>query len=162
LLELEQVCHKRLRIIGMVNQQMHVATTIVFARADLSIPGAAVHDDAERDGPGTAEARFFELIARSRPDVIVLDFSHSVGAEADTIGSIKRKTGLPVLVICDPAAPKMEQYRMAGAADCIAAPIDIMGLNRAIQQIMRAGGNAPLLPHLDTQRALADLPRHGA
>jgi len=134
---------------------MSSTATIVFARADLSIPGAAEPAGAEQEGRGAIERRFFELIGRSSPDVIVLDFSGALAAGADTIRAIRRKTDIPILVICNPAPSKMDEYRIAGAVECIAAPIDIIGLNQAIQQIMSATGHGRLLPHRAPQTAEA-------
>jgi two-component system OmpR family response regulator len=43
-------------------------------------------------------------------------------------------------VVCNPEQSKIEDYRIAGAADCIAAPVDIVGLNQTIQRIVRVRG----------------------
>jgi two-component system OmpR family response regulator len=43
-------------------------------------------------------------------------------------------------VVCDPEQPEIENYRIAGAADCIAAPLDIVSLNQTIQRIVRVRG----------------------
>jgi DNA-binding response OmpR family regulator len=134
---------------------MSVAATVVFARADLSIPGAAEPADAEKADPSAVEARFFDLIDRSSPDVIVLDFSRGPIAGAETILAVRRETEVPVLVVCSPEQPKMEEYRIAGAADCIAAPVDIITLNHAIQRLMRARGRGRLPPRRASERASA-------
>jgi hypothetical protein len=65
---------------------MSAATTILFAREDLSIPGGAEIATPGHDGADKVEAHFFELISRSSPDVIVLDFSHAPAAGTNTIG----------------------------------------------------------------------------
>src|SRR5262249_45974398 len=62
---------------------MSAATTIVFAREDLSIPGAAEAGMSGRDRPETVQTRFFDLISRSCPDVIVLDLSRDRGYRHD-------------------------------------------------------------------------------
>ena len=119
---------------------MSAATTILFAREDLSIPGSADSGSPGRDRPDSVQAHFFDLVSRSSPDVIVLDFSRAPAAGADTILTVRRRTEVPILVVCDPAQPQMEDYRIAGAADCIAAPLDIVGLNQTIQRIVRVRG----------------------
>lgn len=119
---------------------MSAATTILFAREDLSIPGSAEVGTPGRDRPDSVQAHFFDLISRSSPDVIVLDFSRAPAAGANTILTVRRRTEVPILVVCSPAQPQMEDYRIAGAADCIAAPVDIVSLNQTIQRIVRIRG----------------------
>jgi two-component system, OmpR family, response regulator len=119
---------------------MNAATTIIFAREDLSIPGAAEARVTGHDRPDTVQAHFFDLINRSSPDVIVLDFSRAPSAGTDTILTVRRRTEIPILVVCSPEQPQIEDYRIAGAADCIAAPVDIISLNQTIQRIVRVRG----------------------
>jgi DNA-binding response OmpR family regulator len=121
---------------------MNAATTIVFAREDLSIPGAAEAEMSGHDRPHTVQAHFFDLISRSSPDVIVLDFSRGPSDGTDTILTVRRRTEIPILVVCSPEQLQMEDYRIAGAADCIAAPVDIISLNQTIQRIVRVRGRA--------------------
>ena len=89
---------------------------------------------------GCGPSPFFELISRSNPDVIVLDFSRATAAGTNTILTVRRRTDIPILVVCSPQQPEIEDYRIAGAADCIAAPVDIVGLNQTIQRIVRVRG----------------------
>src|SRR5271156_1150357 len=119
---------------------MSAATTILFAREDLSIPGGAEFRKPGRDRPDSVQARFFDLITHSSPDVIVLDFSRAPAAGTDTILTVRRRTDVPILVVCSPEQPEMGDYRIAGAADCIAAPVDIVRLNQTIQRIVRVRG----------------------
>lgn len=116
------------------------ATTILFAREDLSIPGGAEAEIPGCDRPDSVQSRFFELISRSSPDVIVLDFSRAPAAGTNTLLTVSRRTEIPILVVCNPQQPQIEDYRIAGAADCIVAPIDIVGLNQTIQRIVRVRG----------------------
>lgn len=109
---------------------MSSAVTVIFAREDLSIPG-----DAE--SPASVEARFFDLIGRSRPDVIVLDLSRAPADGVATILTVCQQTDVPILVVCEAADASFDEYRIAGAADCLPAPVDIIGLNRAIQKILQ-------------------------
>jgi two-component system OmpR family response regulator len=90
-------------------------------------------------------AHFFELVNRSRPDVIVLDFSNRPAAGTETILTIRRQTDIPILVVCDPQPPEPDDYRIAGAADWIPAPVDIIRLNQTIQKIVRvrSGSRSP-------------------
>jgi len=119
---------------------MSAATTILFAREDLSIPGGAEIATPGHDGADKVEAHFFELISRSSPDVIVLDFSHAPAAGTNTILTVRRRTEIPILVVCNPEQLEIEDYRIAGAADCVAAPVDIVSLNQTIQRIVRVRG----------------------
>ena len=120
---------------------MSAATTILFARDDLSIPGGAGIEVRGRDRPDAMHAHFFDLISRSSPDVIVLDFSQAPMTGTNTILTIRRRTDVPILVVCSPEQPEIEDYRIAGAADCIAAPVDIVSLNQTIQRIVRVRGH---------------------
>jgi DNA-binding response OmpR family regulator len=126
---------------------MSAATTILFAREDLSIPGAADAGTPGRDRPGWVQAHFFDLISRSNPDVIILDFSRAPEIGTDTILTVRRRTDIPILVVCNSQQPEIEDYRIAGAADCIAAPVDIVSLNQTIQRIMRVRGSGRPPPH---------------
>ena len=119
---------------------MSAATTILFAREDLSIPGGAEVGMPGHDRADTVQAHFFDLISRSSPDVIVLDFSRAPAAGTNTILTVRRRTEIPILVVCSPEQSEIEDYRIAGAADCIAAPVDIVGLNQTIQRIVRVRG----------------------
>jgi two-component system OmpR family response regulator len=115
---------------------MSVATTIIFARADLSIPGApegAVPMDNQADA---IRRHFFDLLERSRPDVIVLDYSGVPAAGTDTVFKIRRRTDIPILLVCDPTDSRVQEYRIAGANDCVPSPVDIVSLNQALQRIM--------------------------
>ena len=119
---------------------MSAATTILFAREDLSIPGGAVVGMPSLAGPAAVQAHFFDLIDRSSPDIIVLDFSQAPATGTDTILTVRRRTEIPILVVCNPEQPEIEEYRIAGAADCITAPVDILTLNQTIQRIVRVRG----------------------
>jgi two-component system, OmpR family, response regulator len=107
----------------------------------LSIPGGAEVGIRGDDRADTVQAHFFDLISRSSPDVIVLDFSRAPAAGTNTILAVRRRTDVPILVVCGPEQLKIEDYRIAGAADCIAAPVDIVSLNQTIQRIVRVRGH---------------------
>lgn len=117
---------------------MPTATTIVVAREDFSIPGGDVGLETEQTvGPAAHEARFFSLLNEAKPDVVVLDLSGANGNGVDTILRIRRRSTVPILVICEADAPSARDYRIAGAAECIGAPVDVMTLNQALQHIVR-------------------------
>ena len=115
---------------------MSVATKIIFARADLSIPGAPEGASLMANQADATQRHFFDLLARSQPDVIVLDYSDEPADGIDTILAIRGRTDIPILLVCDPIDSRVQEYRIAGANDCIPAPVDILSLNQAIQKIM--------------------------
>jgi len=121
---------------------MSMAATIVFAREDLSIPGDAEDAADSSDPTGALRARFFALVDRARPDIIVLDLSRRPTQGAGTILTVRERTDIPILVVCNPEPALLDDYRIAGAAGCVAAPIDIIGLHRAIQNVLRVRGHA--------------------
>ena len=117
---------------------MPTATTIVVAREDFSIPGGDPHLDLDPTITASGyENRFFSLLRDSKPDVVVLDLTHANGKGIDTILRIRRKSTVPILVVCEEDAPNARDYRIAGAAECIETPVDVMTLNQALQQIVR-------------------------
>jgi two-component system OmpR family response regulator len=91
--------------------------------------------------PDLVQALFFDLVGRSKPDVIVLDFSSAPAAGTDTILTIRQRTDIPILIVCDPEQSLLDEYRIAGAAGCIPAPVDIIRLNQTIQKIIRVRGH---------------------
>jgi DNA-binding response OmpR family regulator len=121
---------------------MSRATTIVFAREDLSIPGTPATSEPLADHPDAVQARFFDLVMSNNPDIIVLDFSAAPPSGSDTILSIRRRCAVPILVICEPGDPMTKEYRIAGAAECIFAPTDIPSLHRSIERVLRVTGRA--------------------
>jgi two-component system OmpR family response regulator len=108
------------------------ASTIVVAREDLSLPGAA-----DSGGAADPETRFFNVVRQHNPDVIVLDLTGSQGHGTAAILKIRRRTVVPILVVCGVADPLIREYCLAGAAECMQAPVDIMQLNLTVQQIIR-------------------------
>src|SRR5262245_16027759 len=121
------------------------AATVVFAREDLSIPGQGDHSRVVDN-----ESHFFNLLRSSNPDVIVLDVSRFPPKGVGTILKIRQQSLVPILVVCDPDEATAQEFRIAGAADCIPSPIDILALNRKLQDIIRITranrrqtGNAP-------------------
>jgi DNA-binding response OmpR family regulator len=122
------------------------SATVIIAREDLSIPGTAENGEPTASQSDAVKARFFELVNRSRPDVIVLDLSHAAVNGTDAILAVKQRTQTPILVVCDTEHARLDQYRIAGAADCVAVPVDIIALHQAIQRVLRRenGSKTPL------------------
>lgn len=118
-----------------------VASTIVIAREDLSIPGS---EQSAADAPeDVREEHFFELIHNNRPDVIVLDLARTQGRGIEAIRKIREQSGVPILAVCASDDPRVNDYRVAGAAESLLAPIDITQLNTTIQHIVRLTRSAP-------------------
>jgi DNA-binding response OmpR family regulator len=116
------------------------AATIIFAREDMSIPGAIDPPSSGANRLPDAETRFFTLLADGNPDVIVLDFTRRPAIGVATILKIRQRSQIPILVICNLNHPSTTEFRIAGAADCISAPVDIMTLNAALLRIIRVTG----------------------
>ena len=114
------------------------ASTIVVAREDLSIPGAADNGSAV-----DCETRFFNVVRQNNPDVVVLDLTGSQGNGTAAILKIRRRTNVPILAVCESNDPLMREYCLAGAAECMQAPVDIMQLNQVVQQLIRLSENSP-------------------
>src|ERR1700738_3437666 len=119
---------------------MSSAVTIVLAREDLSIPGAPPGAGARPDDADAIQRRFFSLVEASKPDVIVLDFSAAPRSGADTILTIRWRSTVPILVVCNPAQTQAREYRIAGANDCITAPVDPLRLSQAVRRILWGTG----------------------
>jgi two-component system, OmpR family, response regulator len=115
---------------------MSLSTTIIFARANLSIPGAHESAVPMANQADAMRRHFFDLLERSQPDVIVLDYSGAPTDGIDTVFNIRRGTGIPILLVCDPTDSRVQEYRIAGANDCVPSPVDILSLNQAIRRIM--------------------------
>lgn len=113
------------------------ASTIVVAREDLSIPGAADAASAT-----DVEARFFNIVRQHNPDVVVLDLTASQGNGTAAILKIRRRSSVPILVVCGANDALTREYCLAGAAECMQAPVDIMQLNQTVQQIIRLSQTA--------------------
>jgi AmiR/NasT family two-component response regulator len=118
---------------------MSSSVKIVFARKDLSIPGAPEKVPVMRGRSDTIEANFFRLVDDNAPDVIVIDCVDSPSAVTDTVLRVRRRTDVPIIVLCQPASALIERYRGAGVAACITSPVGFDVLNQSIQRIIAAG-----------------------
>ena len=121
---------------------MPAATTIVVAREDFSIPGGE-HPNDNQPEPAALESRFFNLLRESKPDVVVLDLREANGDGVGMILKIRRQSSVPILVVCGQDKSNAQDYRFAGAAECIASPVDVVAFNEVLQQIVRVNGQAP-------------------
>lgn len=113
------------------------ASTIVVARDDLSIPGSAEEANGVIFTAAELETRFFNIVRQHNPDVIVLDLTAPQAGGIPTILKIRRRTAVPILVVCAPDDPLMREYCLAGAAESMPAPVDIMLLNQTVQRIIQ-------------------------
>jgi DNA-binding response OmpR family regulator len=112
------------------------ATNIVIVRDDLSIAGVAENQGTSRTKKD--ENALFELVYTNYPDVIVLDCRGTNRNGVNAIERIRARTGTPILVVCEPDDPLQRKYRLAGAADCLAAPFDILSFNALLQEIVQS------------------------
>jgi two-component system, OmpR family, response regulator len=143
-------------------------STIMIVRADLSIVGAEEESGANRRQQGEIEAHFFALVRDNRPDVIVLDLRNAAHRGLEAIRKIRWQTGIPILVICDAVDTACDagdiavrDYLTAGAAECLAAPVDIVQINQTIQRIIRlTGPGMPSPPHQPDTVAVAGMTFH--
>jgi two-component system, OmpR family, response regulator len=120
---------------------MPAATTIVVAREDFSIPGGE-HPESNPPEPMALESRFFTLLRESKPDVVVLDLRQANGDGVGMILKIRRQSSVPILVVCGQDNQSAQDYRFAGAAECIGSPVDVVTFNEVLQQIVRVNGQA--------------------
>jgi DNA-binding response OmpR family regulator len=140
---------------------MSSAVTVVFAREDLSIPGGVDGPEPLAPAAGSVQARFFALVSRTKPDLIILDLSCASAGGTETILTVRQQTDTPILVVCDPVPSLIEKYRIAGAAECLAAPVDIIGLNQTIQKILQVRGRInPSSRHSPENFAFAGMSFH--
>lgn len=121
---------------------MPAATTIVVAREDFSIPGGEPPESNISPEPVALESRFFNLLRESKPDVVVLDLRQANGDGVGMILKIRRQSSVPILVVCGQDNRSAQDYRFAGAAECIASPVDVVAFNEVLQQIVRVNGQA--------------------
>lgn len=119
------------------------ASTIVVAREDLSIPGATHSGDDAMGHPEDVERDFFNVLREHQPDVVVLDLRGPCEQGIPAILKIRRRSAIPIVVVCADEDPLMREYCLAGAAECMCAPVDIMLLNQTVQKIIQLSRGAP-------------------
>jgi DNA-binding response OmpR family regulator len=123
---------------------MSAATTIVVAREDFSIPGGDYHIEDTVAPAMLPECRFFHLLREAKPDVVLLDLSRANGRGVETILKIRRQSAIPILVVHGGDEGTARDYRIAGAVECLCAPIDVVALNEVLQQIVRLNRPTPV------------------
>src|SRR5262249_15011149 len=101
-------------------------------------------EGTNRSPPSAAdiENHFFNVVRQHSPDVVVLDLTGSDGKGIAAILKIRRRSGVPILVVCGAEDPLMREYCLAGAAECMQAPVDIILLNQTVQQIIQLSRNS--------------------
>jgi two-component system, OmpR family, response regulator len=119
------------------------ASTIVVAREDLSIPGAISTADKAIGSPADMEAHFFNVLREHQPDVVVLDLRSSCDEGISAILKIRRRSPVPIVVVCGAEDPLIREYCLAGAAECMHEPVDITLLNQTVQKIIQLSKGAP-------------------
>lgn len=119
------------------------AARIVFAREDLSIPGAVEVPLSWVAGSADTESRFFSLVRENSPDVIVLDVSRNPMVGVTAIIKIRQRCAIPILAVCDVSRSSPSDFLNAGAADSIDVPIDLLLLNQKLQQIIKISVSDP-------------------
>jgi DNA-binding response OmpR family regulator len=68
------------------------------------------------------------------------------------IRKIRQRSDVSIVVILDERDQHEQDYRIAGAAECLLAPVNIIILNEVIQKIMRINGaqTSRKVPQADT------------
>lgn len=107
---------------------------IIIAKDDFTIPGSG--NVASNGATVDPETHFFSLLSERHPDVVVLDFSQEYLAGLGVITKIRARSDTPILVVTPPSAAGLPDFRAAGAADCISAPVDILDFSQALQRII--------------------------
>lgn len=127
-------------------------STIVIAREDFSIPDGDTSGKREGRRQTEIEGQFFALIRERRPDVIVLDLQNATSDGTVAIRKIRQRSDVSIVVIRDERDQHEQDYRIAGAAECLPAPVDIIVANAVIQKIMRINGaqTSRKVPQADT------------
>jgi DNA-binding response OmpR family regulator len=123
------------------------SSTIIVAREDFSIPGAAQNVVGQLENSKDERQRFFDLLRESQPDVVVLNLTVTEGRGVTAIEAVRSQSSVPILVVCAQADPLTSDYRSAGAAQCLHPPLDIIELNRSIRNVIRPHSKADAVPH---------------
>ena len=109
-------------------------STVVVAREDLTIPGAAEAQSFDTNDPEHVENQFFKTLEQNRADAVLLDLTNSRGQGVAAILRIRRRSAVPILVVCRPEDLSAPDYRRAGATACLNPPIDLMRMKEALGQ----------------------------
>ena len=109
-------------------------STVVVAREDLTIPGAFEAASLATADSDHIENEFFKTIEQNKVDAVLLDLTASDGQGIAAIHRIRRRSAVPILVICRPEDEQTPAYREAGAAACLNPPIDLMQTKQVLDQ----------------------------
>jgi two-component system, OmpR family, response regulator len=107
-------------------------STVVVAREDLTIPGAVEASGLETNDPEHIENELFKTLEQNKADAVLLDLTASRGQGVAAIRRIRRRSAVPILVVCRPEDTLAADYRRAGAAACLNPPIDLMQMKEAL------------------------------
>jgi two-component system, OmpR family, response regulator len=116
-------------------------STVVVARADLTIPGAL--EAPGGSDPAQIENHFFKTLDQYKADAVVLDLTGPHGQGVAAILRIRQRSAVPIVVICGPEDESMSAYRAAGAVACMNPPIDPMQLKEVFRPAGRSDGSEP-------------------
>ena len=121
-------------------------STVVVAREDLTIPGAVEASGLETNDPEHIENELFKTLEQNKADAVLLDLTASRGQGVAAIRRIRRRSAVPILVVCRPEDTLAADYRRAGAAACLNPPIDLMQMKEALGQpnVSNGRGMVPL------------------
>src|SRR5437763_1182741 len=121
-------------------------STVVVVREDLTIPGAVEASGLETNDPEHIENEWFKTLEQNKADAVLLDLTPSRGQGVAAIRRIRRRSAVPILVVCRPEDTLAADYRRAGAAACMNPPIDLMQMKEALGQPNASDGRgiAPL------------------
>ena len=131
-------------------------STIVVARADLTIPGAREACPGESD-PEQIENDFFKTLVQHKADAVVLDLTSSHDQGVAAIHRIRQRSAVPIIVICRPEDNSMAAYREAGALACMSPPVDPMQLKQTLQQTDGSEQAADAMPGASATLSFAGL-----
>ena len=109
-------------------------STVVVAREDLTIPGAIEAGSLDEHDPEHIENEFFKTLEQNKADAVLLDLTASRGQGVAAIRKIRRRSAVPILVICPPEDMLATDYRRAGAAACLNPPIDLLRMKEVLGQ----------------------------
>lgn len=109
-------------------------STVVVAREDLTIPGAIEAGSLDKHDPEHIENEFFKTLEQNKADAVLLDLTASRGQGVAAIRKIRRRSAVPILVICPPDDTLATDYRQAGAAACLNPPIDLLRMKEVLGQ----------------------------
>ena len=107
-------------------------STVVVAREDLTIPGAVEASGLDTNDPEHIENELFKTLEQNKADAVLLDLTASRGQGVAAIRRIRRRSAVPILVVCRPEDTLAADYRRAGAAACLNPPIDLMQMKEAL------------------------------